>query len=330
MKSKALHWIVRIHFIFFTLPLLYSQPPWEVQVAEALEQMAGRYYKPVVTTAMGTFSFEYTGLGSSFSRYLEEKLVNIISGSQRMKLFARHALENMDPEFRKVYQDFFKTTEVDALLYGRFGKQSSGQVPLHLEFASLTTGELLGTLEVNIPAKEVPAQVSIEPPGLAKAIFEKTELENLLSSTSSGLTLRVFTDRGAGGVYKNGENLQIHVFVNREAYIKVYHIDVYGKTQLIFPNPYYSNNRVPGGKLITIPDATYPFQFRLGPPYGAEFIKVIASTLPFQDTEKAFSTLPGKSKEAVSRGLQVISQGLEVKPTEEITEALTAYTIVEK
>mgnify|MGYP005838161493 CR=1 FL=1 len=292
---------------FFPFASLFAEPPWEVQTAEAVEGMAKNYYKPVLTLAFGTFTYGYTGLGSAFSRYVEEKLTTLLSGSQRMKLFARHAVENMDPEFQQMYRDFFKTTDVDAVLYGRFSKGPLGNIRLHLELTSLTTGELLGSADILVPPSEIPDRISVEPPGFAKAVDERRELENLLASAKGSLLVRAVTDRGAGAVYRDGEHLTIHVFVNQDAYLKVYHEDVNGKTQLIFPNQFYSNNKIKGGAMVTIPDATYPFKFQLGPPYGAEFIKVVASTRQFADMEKAFSKLPGKAKEAMTRGLTVIS-----------------------
>jgi len=314
----------------FPFSSLSAQPPWEVQSAEAIEGMAKNYHKPVLTLAFGTFTYEYTGLGSAFSRYLEEKFTTILSGSPRVKLFARHAVENMDPEFRQMYRDFFKTTDVDAVLYGRFSREPSGNMRLHLELTSLTTGELLGSAAIFVPASEIPSRISVEPPGFAKAINDRKELENLLATAKGSLMVRAVTDRGAGAVYRDGEYLTIHVFVNQDSYLKVYHVDVNGKTQLIFPNQFYSNNKIKGGAMVTIPDAAYPFKFQLGPPYGAEFIKVVASKRQFADIEKAFSDLPGKAKEAMTRGLTVIPQGSTMgEGGEETAETLLAYTIVQ-
>ena len=317
--------------VCFPLASLSAQPPWEVQSVEALEGMAKNYYKPSLTLAFGTFTYEYTGLGSAFSRFLEEKFTTILSGSPRVKLFARHAVENMDPEFRQMYRDFFKTTDVDAVLYGRFSREQSGNIRLHLELTSLTTGELLGSTDILVPTSEIPGRISVEPPGFAKAMDERRELENLLATAKGSLMVLAVTDRGAGAVYRDGECLTIHVFVNQDAYLKVYHVDVNGKTKLIFPNQFYSHNKIKGGAMVTIPDATYPFKFQLGPPYGAEFIKVVASTRQFADIEKAFTDLPGKAKEVMTRGLTVIPQGSTPgERGEETAEALLAYTIVGK
>ncbi len=118
-------------------------------------------------------------------------------------------------------------------------------------------------------------------------------------------------------MYQNGEDLTVHVFVNRDAYVKVYHVDVNGKTQLIFPNQFYRKNRIQGGTIVTNPDESYPFKFRLGPPYGTEYIKVVASEHQFSDIEDPFTNLPGNARDVLSRGLVVegpIEKGLFVLP----------------
>ena len=150
-----------------------------------------------------------------------------------------------------------------------------------------------------------------------------SELSDLMRSTGEGLETRVWTARGNGATYRDGENLVIRFFANRPCFIKVYHIDVNRKTSLIFPNDYYSDNRIEAGKIYSIPDDHYPFRFELGAPYGTEFIKVIASTRQFEDIEEAFSDLG----EADGR---VMTRGLAVKQRDELrSEEMISYTIVE-
>jgi hypothetical protein len=167
----------------------------------------------------------------------------------------------------------------------------------------------MGTAALYIQASLIPKGIAIRPPGLEKSVDERRDLENLLAASKGSLVVKTTTGRGPGAVYREGEDLTVHVFVNRDAYIKVYHSDVNGKTQLIFPNKFYSDNRVRGGSFVTIPDASYPFKFRLGPPYGTEFIKVAASTRQFADVESAFADLPGKAKDVLIRGLTVLEAG---------------------
>jgi hypothetical protein len=306
---------------------LQAQEAWVGRISEALDRMASGYHLPEVRAAFGSFSYGYTGLGSAFSRFLEETLTRAITGSKRVKLFARHAVQSMDASYREVYRDYFQTAEADALLYGRFSTGDGGTgggVALHLELASLSTGELLGAADLLLPAAAVPAGLSLEPPGLNQAESLKSSLTDLLAAGGGRLVVQAAADRGDSPVYRAGENLQVHVFVSRDAYLKIYHVDVSGKTQLIYPNPFHPDNRVAGGSFLRIPEAHDPFQFRLGPPFGAEFIKVAASTRQFADVESAFADLQGSAREVMTRGLTVVAADAES------AETLLAYTIVEK
>jgi hypothetical protein len=135
------------------------------------------------------------------------------------------------------------------------------------------------------------------------------------------MVIQVSTDRGNGGVYRNGEKLTIHFFANRDAYVKIYHIDVKGIAQLIFPNTYWTANFVHGNVVVDIPDPkVYPFEFVMTPPYGTEHIKVVASTVQFSDIEDSFKDLGKATRGLVARGLQVTGAA--------VAETLLSYTIV--
>lgn len=304
-----------------------SQEIWIARISDALDRMATSHYQPEVRAAFGAFTYGYTGLGSSFSRFVEEALTRAITGSKRVKLFARRAVQAMDASYRELYREYFQTAEADALLYGRFSVAEGGSgagAKLHLEMASLSTGELLGAEDLLIPAAAVPSGISLTPPGLAQAQNLRSSLTDVLAAAGGNLVVQVVSDRGENPVYRIGENLQLHVFLNHDAYLKVYHVDVTGKTQLIYPNRFHPDNKVVGGGFVQIPQPGDPFQFRLGPPYGTEFIKVVASTRQFSDVEAAFSPLEGTARQAVTRGLVLVAVDAES------AETLLAYTVVEK
>ncbi|HOV63651.1 MAG TPA: DUF4384 domain-containing protein, partial [Spirochaetia bacterium] len=118
------------------------------------------------------------------------------------------------------------------------------------------------------------------------------------------LTVSLSTDRGPRGAYRDGEDLVISVAVNQDAYLKIYHVDVRGNTQLIWPNCFGGGDgKLSAGTLVTIPAPGDPFRFRLGAPYGTEFIKAVASTVPFEDREEDFSDLGTDSRKVITRGI---------------------------
>ena len=131
------------------------------------------------------------------------------------------------------------------------------------------------------------------------------------------------TDRGVGGVYRTGETLSVLVAVNERAWIKVYHVDVAGKARLIWPNRYSGTpGPLDAGTIVRIPGEGDPFSFVLGPPYGTEFIKVLASTRAFAATESDFTDLAGDARDSISRGLPVTSADAER------AEGLASYLIL--
>ncbi|MEW5816214.1 MAG: DUF4384 domain-containing protein [Spirochaetota bacterium] len=298
-----------------------AQTNIERELAAVVDGMVLNYYKPAVVTAFGSFTYGYTGLGSSYSRYLEDILTRAISQCHKVTLFARHAVSNMDPSFKELYSDYFKTTGVEGLLYGTFFEEGK-DVRVRLEMTSLTIGEVIGTAEVTIPKSLIPAGVTITPPGLTQASDLRNEIEHLLGSSAGNLVVKVTTSRGEGGVYKDGERMVVYVFVNQDAYIKVYHIDVNGRLALIFPNKFYSHNRIQGGEFVQIPGADHPFQFVLHAPFGTEFIKAAAALSQFEDIEVSFSELGPAGKATLSRGMSVM------EASADRAEALAAYSIV--
>ena len=87
----------------------------------------------------------------------------------------------------------------------------------------------------------------------------------------------------------------IRFYANRDCFLKLYHIDVNKNMKLILPNRFYPDNRIRGRRLYRIPDSSHTFTFNLTAPYGTEFIKVIASTVQFEDIEESFRKIGSAS-----------------------------------
>jgi len=230
-----------------------------------LDDLAASYWQPSIKVAFGTFTFADTSLPSPFSRWLEESLAASIARCSRIQLFNKGAAAAMDPAFRAIYGDFFKSNTVDALLSGRYFDEG-GSVRARLELTGLA----------------------------------------------------------AGAVYREGEDLVVLVTVNEDAWVKVYHIDVDGAVQLIWPNRFGGGGKIGAGEAVRIPGSGAPFAFRMTPPFGTEFIKVVASTRPFASNEADFVALEGDARGVIARGLAVASAD-----AAERAEAMASYVIME-
>jgi len=298
--------------------------------AIVLDTIAENYYMPSVRAAFGTFTFEYSDLPTPFSRWLEERLAEAAGSSRRVQLLNRNAAAAMDPVFRKEYEAFFRETGTSALLHGRYFLEGQ-QVRVRLELTDLGSATLIGAKDWYVPASQVPVYASVRPAEAAAA--RAGELARLGAATQGGLTVSVSTDRGTGAAYRDGEELTALVTVNREAYVRLYHVDGTGHIQMIWPNRFSGGNGLmKAGSAIKLPGPGDPFAFKLQPPYGTEFLKAIASTLPFSDSQADFSDLGTNYRAATTRGLAVTgtstgTTGGKDSGTQEVAESLASYYI---
>jgi hypothetical protein len=296
-------------------------------VVAGLDSISANAWQPTLLTAFGTFTYAESGLPSPFSRYLEDGLKSAIPKTSRLKLFNRSVAAAMDPAFREVYGDFFKTNNVDALLSGRYYLEGAN-VRARLELTGLSDGVLIGTIDLKLPCSSLPPDVAVDPAAAATA----SSLSGIAAdSGKGGLRVSVSTERGAGAVYCEGEKMVILVTVNKPAYVKVFHVDASGIVRLILPNKFSPTLKlVQPGRALRIPDQGDAFSFDMTPPFGTEFVKVVASTSPFADDEnrlsgsEAFAELGTDIRGALTRGIKVKPVG----GMAERAEAAASYVIV--
>lgn len=290
--------------------------------APILDGLARNYYMPTITAAFGTFTYEQSDLPTPFARWLEDRLLGSASSLQRIQLVDKKAAAAMDPAFQALYADFFKQTGTQGLLYGRYFIDGD-TVRVELRLSDLSMATLVGSADWIIPQKAIPASVSIKPS--STELGRAQELARLGVATNGGLTVSVSTDRGSGAAYRDGEKLKVMVTVNKDAFVRLYHVDAAGFIQLIWPNPWDGGNGLlKAGQTASLPPSGEPFVFLLQPPYGLEFLKAVASTRPFADSQDAFAPLGADFKNVATRGLSVTRPGQE-RP--ETAEAMASYYI---
>jgi len=345
----------------FAFPFSLAAQSWNDELAGALDRAVANYYNPSVLVVLGTFTYAHEELASPFSRWLGDELHGLIPHTKSLRLFDKDAAAAMDPAFRQTYAALFDKAKVDAILYGRFFDEGGG-VRVHFELTGLFDGSLIGATDLLIPRAALPRGISIRPGegtvaaraqlasiataqnasiatapspsdgGAATAMASQSPTALPQASAAAepaakaeALRVSVSTDRGPGAVYKAGEELQVLVTVNERAWVKVYHVDVMGKAQLIWPNRFSgSSHPLEAGTIVRIPGESDPFSFILGAPFGTEFIKALASSRPFAATEEDFSDLSGTARESITRGIGRSSGGGEQ------AEALASYLILEK
>jgi hypothetical protein len=289
-----------------------------------VDEATANYHKATMIIAFGTFTYGDTGLSSPYSIVLQDELGAAILHSKSAKLLSRNVAAAMDPALRSQYDDLVKNDQMDSLLYGRFVEEGD-MVRIHLEMTDMSTKLTAMTRDILRHRRTVPAGVSLRPE--ASVATKAEELTHVFAaqpgaSVSEALRISVSTDKGNGGAYVDGEKLQILLTTTKDAYVKIYHIDVYGQAKLIYPNQFDPGRKIRAGSILRIPGGA-GFELRLEPPHGTEFIKAVASTTPFLFTEADFASLGSDAKKVISTGAQTSTNTRE----SETAEAMASYYI---
>ena len=324
---------MKIKNIFMLIMILISVSSWALSSEDASKQAVSAFEKAVSARSVagvGNIVYGEKKIGSSYSLYLQELISGELQKSESFELSDRGNLDDIMKEVKLALSGMTDSdTSIDIgmlkgleyIVTGKFFDNGTN-IKLFLDLVKSDTGVSVSKMQYVISKSTLPTGVELLPENYSDAMYVLEELSSLTKSSGKGLDVRAWNVRGDGGIYRDGEELQVNFFANRDCFIKVYHIDVNKKASLIFPNPYYSDNHIKGKQIVKIPDSRYPFKFKLTSPYGSEFIKVIASTTQFKDIEDSFKELGTASGELLTRGLVV-----EAKET--LTdEALFSYTIL--
>ena len=103
------------------------------------------------------------------------------------------------------------------------------------------------------------------------------------------------------GVYREGETLRIRFAAEIDAHLYLLYHQSDGQVALLFPNLAQSANRIRGKEVVQIPPPNGIFRFRIRPPFGTEFLQVLAATSPITELDRLIQK-NGKTPE-VSPGL---------------------------
>lgn len=309
-----------------------AQMPALADLPSILDHMLDNHYMPSAQVGLGSFTYADTQLPTPFARWFEDELRLAFAKTAKMKLFDKQVAAAMDPAIRALYGDFFGTDRADSILYGKYSRDERG-VMVTLSLTDLATGGLISETRYAVPLAAIPSSVDVQPS--VKMVQTAAALSQLFPTAGAGgqassgqqgmaldFVLTLSTDRGQGAVYRDSERLTLLVTSSKDAYLKIYHVDVNGVAQLIWPNRFGGSGKIKAGEALKFPAPNDKFQYVLGRPYGTEYIKAVASTKPFATMEADFSDLQGSAVAAISRGLTVVSSDTTR------AEALVVYEIL--
>ncbi|MDR1249494.1 MAG: DUF4384 domain-containing protein, partial [Treponema sp.] len=220
-------------------------------------------------------------------------------------------------------------SSIQAVVVGNFSPVGRDA---EVSFQLVSTGEnkvVLGAAGFVIPADELERRrLSLLPEKdtgvISKAEFEaKQQAVDPYAGKNNRFAFTVSPD-DLDGVYYDGEYMTMRIYSERDCYFRIVHVDVNGTAQVIYPTNRRDNNFISAGETRRIPDNT---RFRMGAPFGEEYILVAAYDQPFTPGAGGGDRI---SDEVISRGLVVESgEGAEKgKAVSPVATAKFSYTIL--
>jgi hypothetical protein len=93
--------------------------------------------------------------------------------------------------------------------------------------------------------------------------------------------VEIWTDRGTGGIYRVGDDVEVCLRADRDCYVIVYEIDTDGYLRLLFPYYCGGDGFVEAGQVYRMGRGYYGRYYITGPS-GVEYIHALASFRPFR------------------------------------------------
>ena len=87
--------------------------------------------------------------------------------------------------------------------------------------------------------------------------------------------------------YREGDVLFVNARCELEAYLYLFYQQADGQLRVIFPNAAQRDNRIPAKQVVEVPAKDDLFRWVVGPPFGKEVIKVIATAEPLPRIDAA-------------------------------------------
>ena len=109
--------------------------------------------------------------------------------------------------------------------------------------------------------------------------------------------------------YTEGDELYVHARCEVDAHLYIFYQQADGELNLIFPNGVQRDNRIPAKQVAQVPNKDDLFRWVVGPPFGNEVIKVIATKQPLPRIDAAVGK--GRFSSISSREMQTLAGQLQ-------------------
>jgi hypothetical protein len=282
---------------------------FNLEIKNAVDELAARLNAPIEVN-ISPVTIEGTDTPTGLTQYLGRKINEFAVNNSKSLFKIVQPTRGIAPVRTSGGPQKGKIT-------GTYAKQGNS-VEVTLSLIDEASNVTIGTKSFLIPLNELQAlDIAIFPAndtGEKEVIERERILSPLKAPARSGApaaninTLNIDAwPNSDTHTYYDGEALIITLLSNKNCYIKVYHIDVDGKQQMIFPNQIDRENYLRANTELQIPKGS---RFVLGPPYGQETIIAVASGSQFENLDKEMITVVEATRGTIdsiinTRGLSV-------------------------
>ncbi|MBI4553592.1 MAG: DUF4384 domain-containing protein [Candidatus Latescibacteria bacterium] len=261
-------WVERLGSLSGRLVLL----PGTLGLEDGLGELAcrlSRTLRPETAVVVDRFTYQDTRIAGPFTGPLRRSLNAALAGAGRVRLVERIDRSARFADFGdpNAAETIARAVRADAVIWGDYWER--GDSVIVNARVTGTDGVRLASASVVIPRRTIP--YDLRPP----------VIPDDLPPSAHGLPLVVWTDRGDGGLYAEGERLTVYVRAGADCRLRLFYRQADGHTLQIFPNRLKGDDRVAAGQVYTIPGPDDAFDLVVRPPFGVEQLIALASTTPF-------------------------------------------------
>ncbi|WP_309570267.1 DUF4384 domain-containing protein [Deinococcus sp.] len=154
--------------------------------------------------------------------------------------------------------------------------------------------------------------------GVAHAGPAKITAQSIIvNPVETTLNVDVWVNKDPGGkanpAYRKGEQVEIGVKTNQDAYVYLFNVNANGKIDLFFPNSYEESNFVKAGVIRVFPTQNAKYALTVGGPNGQDKLLALASSteLTIDDIarfagKEGFAQVRVEGQENLARALSIV------------------------
>ena len=121
-------------------------------------------------------------------------------------------------------------------------------------------------------------------------IYSTKQTEKVRASVlphENDFEVKIWTHKGEGNYFRDGEKAIIKIRSEKDAFIKLDYYQVDGRVIHLVPGYSPESFQIKAKQTYTLGDQNSGFELKVSPPFGVEVVKVIASTVPYDEALKS-------------------------------------------